>query len=68
MHLMVYHVKPIFFVQFPCSESYLRKWDRDFLAPLIQDVGWPFQSTQDSLLGTDWHRILYPLLCNNSRI
>lgn len=32
-----------------------------FLAPLIQDVGWPFQSARDSLLGTDWHRILYPL-------
>lgn len=31
-----------------------------FFAPLIQDIGWPFRSIQDSLHGTDWHRILYP--------
>lgn len=31
-----------------------------FLAPLIQDIGWPFETVQDSLHGTDWHRILYP--------
>lgn len=31
-----------------------------FLVPLIQDIGWPFHSVQDSLHGTDWHRILHP--------
>ncbi len=33
----------------------------DFLAPLIQDIGWPFKCIKDNLLDTDWHRILYPL-------
>lgn len=32
-----------------------------FLAPLINDVGWPFKGIKDSLYGTDWYRILHPL-------
>lgn len=32
-----------------------------FLAPLIQDIGWPFQRIEESLNGTDWYRIMYPL-------
>lgn len=33
-----------------------------FMAPLIiNDIGWPFLTAGDSLAGTDWHRILYPL-------
>ena len=32
-----------------------------FLAPLIQDIVWPFQSIKDNLHGTDWHRIFHPL-------
>ena len=31
-----------------------------FILPCIDDIGWPFQSINDSLSGTDWFRILYP--------
>jgi hypothetical protein len=34
----------------------------EFLQPLIvEDIGWPFNTPTDSLVGTDWYRILYPL-------
>ena len=34
----------------------------EFLQPLIiEDIGWPFCNPNDSLVGTDWYRILYPL-------
>jgi hypothetical protein len=32
-----------------------------FFTPIIKDVGWPFSNINDHLVGTDWHRILYPL-------
>lgn len=32
-----------------------------FLAPLMRDCGWPFESVENSLHGTEWHRIFYPL-------
>lgn len=32
-----------------------------FLVPLINDIGWPFLSTNTPLNGTDWLRILSPL-------
>jgi len=32
-----------------------------FLYPLIiNDIGWPFLTVDDSINGTDWYRILYP--------
>ena len=33
---------------------------KGFLAPLIHDIGWPFNSVEECLNGTDWHRIMYP--------
>lgn len=32
-----------------------------FLKPIINDIGWPFQSIFSPLAGTDWYRILHPL-------